>query len=568
MKQRRLHLWTILFFTILAACSKDDGAMTPEEPVKSTLKQITTFIFKADVNNALSMDINASINEADKIITATVPYGTDVSALKPEIAISEKASVSNDSFTDFTEIVKITVTAEDGSTARYDVVITIESNTAKNILAFAFPFNENPIAVTIIGTIDQETNTITFETPLGTDISALLPQIQVSTDAHFSPEGFQDFSKPVVYTVTAEDGSTEDYTVIWKISQRDVLHTLYNDNPNNTLSWDITDNNVSNWEGVTVDTEGTITALDLTDKNLLSIPGVIGRLTGLKSLILDTNLIGIIPDGIGTLENLVLLSALDNRISILSTEIGQLTQLRRLLLKGNQLMTLPKEIGNLSNLIELKIEENEMNSLPPEFSQLLLKKLNLSANNWTVVPVAVFRMPELEELLIEECPFRLSFPPEMGEAKNLQILSMRKILFDNIIRLTDGPDGPIEVIGAIPDEIGNIESLTRLRIIFSDGVRIPASIGLLPNIETIDLGSSLLFGNIPPEMGQLSSLKTLGYRNCGLPNGSLPEELGLLTNLETLDLILNPRITMLPPAICDLQDTGTQLLLDSTTVCQ
>ncbi|MBQ4358196.1 MAG: DUF5018 domain-containing protein, partial [Paludibacteraceae bacterium] len=69
------------------------------------------------------------------------------------------------------------------------------------------------------GTIDNESGTIAFTLPYGTDVTALTPTITLSDGATCAPSGAQDFSSPVTYTVTAEDGTHYDYTVTVNIAQ-------------------------------------------------------------------------------------------------------------------------------------------------------------------------------------------------------------------------------------------------------------------------------------------------------------------------------------------------------------
>ena len=73
----------------------------------------------------------------------------------------------------------------------------------------------------VAGGIDPAKKTIQITLPAGTDPSALKPIIEVSAKATVSPLSgvAQDFSKEkgVIYKVTAEDGSTQDYTVTVKI---------------------------------------------------------------------------------------------------------------------------------------------------------------------------------------------------------------------------------------------------------------------------------------------------------------------------------------------------------------
>jgi Concanavalin A-like lectin/glucanases superfamily/Domain of unknown function (DUF5018) len=72
-----------------------------------------------------------------------------------------------------------------------------------------FSFASPALAATISG------NSITATLPVGTSASNLVPTIALSAKATVSPASgvAQDFSKAVTYTVTAEDGSTQTYTV-------------------------------------------------------------------------------------------------------------------------------------------------------------------------------------------------------------------------------------------------------------------------------------------------------------------------------------------------------------------
>jgi hypothetical protein len=65
------------------------------------------------------------------------------------------------------------------------------------------------------GDIDEPNNRITLTLPTGTDVTALAPVITLSDKATVSPASgaAQDFTNPVTYRVTAEDGTTRDYTV-------------------------------------------------------------------------------------------------------------------------------------------------------------------------------------------------------------------------------------------------------------------------------------------------------------------------------------------------------------------
>lgn len=77
------------------------------------------------------------------------------------------------------------------------------------ITVFAFNGLSPAVTATISG------NTITAIVPVGTNLTNLVPTITFPTTATISPSSgvAQNFSNPVTYTVKAEDGSTQIYTV-------------------------------------------------------------------------------------------------------------------------------------------------------------------------------------------------------------------------------------------------------------------------------------------------------------------------------------------------------------------
>lgn len=121
----------LLYFfgaVIFLSCTKSpspDPVPSPVDPPKSSDKTITIFNFKAaDNTGALTTDITGTIGTDS--IYLLLPYGTAVNNLKPAITIKGK-SVSPASLLmqDFTNPVEYTVTAEDGSTKKYIVVVSV-----------------------------------------------------------------------------------------------------------------------------------------------------------------------------------------------------------------------------------------------------------------------------------------------------------------------------------------------------------------------------------------------------------------------------------------------------------
>ncbi|MCT4614389.1 MAG: BspA family leucine-rich repeat surface protein [Marinifilaceae bacterium] len=161
---------------------------------KNTEAQISAFIIN---------DKHANIKGQN--ISLELAYDVDISNLTPEIKISDAAEIYPKSGVaqDFTNEQKYIVVAEDGFRNEFIVKIVNEANTKSRINMFEI----NNKKALIFGT------EISLQLAYGTDLSNLVPEIEISTGASIQPEAQTDFSKEVVYTVTAEDGSTTDYTV-------------------------------------------------------------------------------------------------------------------------------------------------------------------------------------------------------------------------------------------------------------------------------------------------------------------------------------------------------------------
>jgi len=106
--------------------------------------------------------------------------------------------------------------------------------------------------------------------------------------------------------------------------------------------------------------------------------------------------------------------------------------------------------------------------------------------------------------------------------------------------------------GSIPPELGNLSYLKSLSL-FDNQLEgsIPKELGNLSNLESLFLGENQLSGNIPTEVGNLSHLNYL-YLNDNHLNGSIPPELGNLSNLLRLQLDHNQLSGSIPPELGNL----------------
>ena len=178
----------------------------------ATEYNVTVTNHESDENRILSYKIGDAVGtiNGDKI-SITVPYAEDLTKAKADIEYSEFAKITAPSaLKEGTN--SYTVTSESGKTRNYTVTITRAAvATGNQILSFRYGSAE--------AVIDQARGTITLELPAGSS-STFAPIIAISPYAAVKPASGQkqSFAKPVKYTVTAQDGTTNTYTVTVKIS--------------------------------------------------------------------------------------------------------------------------------------------------------------------------------------------------------------------------------------------------------------------------------------------------------------------------------------------------------------
>lgn len=126
------------------------------------------------------------------------------------------------------------------------------------------------------------------------------------------------------------------------------------------------------------------TILNLSNKNLVSIPLEITHFTHISRLILTDNKISKIPSEIQRLTGLTTLSLNNNRISKIPPEIQHLPLLIILLLNKNQITEIPHELKNLKRLKIFAFLDNRISIIPSEIKNMpdiqLLTELPLDAS--------------------------------------------------------------------------------------------------------------------------------------------------------------------------------------------
>ena len=338
---------------------------------------------------------------------------------------------------------------------------------------------------------------------------------------------------------------------------RKALVALYNAtggaNWTNNTNW-LTTAPIGQWRGVTTDSQGRVTELNLTSNQLKGeIPPELADLASLKLLDLGGNeLTGPIPTWLSSLTNLEELYLWENELTgTIPAELGRLSNLGQLSLSGNQLTgQITAELGNLSNLQELDLWGNGLTgTIPSELGSLSkLQHLSLSDNQLTgTIPTWLGSLTDLQELYLWGNGLMGTIPSELARLTSLEILALGdnrltgKIPAEltSLTKLEELSLTSNQLTGAIPTWLGTLTELEDLRLWGNElSGEIPTELGSLTNLKELHLNSNQLTGEIPAELARLTKLEDLRLWGNEL-SGEIPAELGRLSNLEQLHLSSN-----------------------------
>ena len=287
---------------------------------------------------------------------------------------------------------------------------------------------------------------------------------------------------------------------------------------NDDTNW-CSDKPLNEWYGVTTDSKGRVTGLDLGYNNLSGyIPEEIGELSELRELKLWYNNIGgSLPESIGKLTKLQILYISSNPITgKIPSSIGNLQNLVDLYMEGNQLEgELPESFYELKSLGSLWLSNNKLEGrLSPKISQMeSLYDLGLRDNNFTgPLPNSIRDMKTLKRIELQGNPLNCSFPFDLCLIPTLERLHLNGC----------------QLKGTIPSQIGD-----------------------LTNLKLLSLSSNNLSGNIPSSIGDLIQLEELELSNNQF-SGAIPASITRLVNLRNISLHSNKNLSQLPGNIYQL----------------
>ena len=328
------------------------------------------------------------------------------------------------------------------------------------------------------------------------------------------------------------------------------------------------------WYGVSVDSRGRVTALDLSENELEGrIPGNLGRLSQMAELRIGGNaLAGRLPLSLSLLPSLQEFHYADTDLCVPTEEsfrawMGAIPSHegtavdcpppsdRDLLMalydatggpqwrvSENWLTDRPLEewhgveVDGDGRVAWLRLQYNKLTGpIPPELVSLTnLFFLDLSGNELTGgIPAELGTMPNLWHLELGNNRLTGSIPSELGSLADLASLSL----------------AGNRLAGAIPAELGSLANLQSLYLGNNDvNGSIPAELGSLANLKTLWIQDNALTGSIPPELGALADLRFLWLQDNGL-TGPIPAALGSLADLTNLNLGNNDLNGSIPPEL-------------------
>lgn len=206
---------------------------------KSTEKAIT----EAVLTKTGGASVKADISEQNKTVTFMLPVGTtdaDVAAMTLKFTCSQYASIKLEGAETnwpadgqlcgmkLNEAKTFVVTVENGGTQPYTVLIVRGKSAAKEITSAILLAKAGDTTSPATVKIDNAKKTIDFTLPAGTDTSKLGEMILKLTVSDYAAVAKKDdpgknwtegavcgmeLDKAATFTVTAENGSTQDYTV-------------------------------------------------------------------------------------------------------------------------------------------------------------------------------------------------------------------------------------------------------------------------------------------------------------------------------------------------------------------
>lgn len=316
-----------------------------------------------------------------------------------------------------------------------------------------------------------------------------------------------------------------------------------------------------------------------------NIPLSLYNINSLEEINLSNNqLTGNISSAIGNLIALKIIKLKNNQLTgIIPGELASLISLKRLILSNNKFGgSIPYELANLNSLIELELQANELSgcydsdfstSTLCNFSSANISNGNSFTNSWNnfcntgIGTCGSCSVTDKNALIaLYNATNGASWTNSWNINQNMNTwhgvsLNNKGCVIELDLRARN-------LVGTIPTEIGNLQSLQRLYIWANSNTtgdltgNIPTSIGNLNNLTELWLSSNNLTGAIPGNIGNLKNLTTL-LLNSNELSGSIPSSIGSITNLKVLNLSKNNLENSIPSTFINFKNLQEMTLADN-----
>ncbi|MBC1256952.1 leucine-rich repeat domain-containing protein [Trichormus variabilis] len=303
--------------------------------------------------------------------------------------------------------------------------------------------------------------------------------------------------------------------------------------------------------------------------NLKTLPLELLGLPNLRKLDISGNPLERIPDLVTQILHLEELILIRVEITEIPEAIANLTNLTHLILFSNQITETPEAIAKLTNLTQLDLSDNQITEIPEAIANLTnLTHLILFSNQITEIPEAIANLTNLTQLDLGDNQIT-EIPKAIANLTNLTHL----ILFSN--QITEIPEAIANLtnlmqldlsynqITEIPKAIANLTNLTQLVLSDNKITEIPEAIANLTNLTQLDLSDNKIT-EIPETIANLTNLTELYFNYNKITQ--IAEAIAKLTNLTELHLSSN-QITQIPEAIANLTNL-TELYLNYNKITQ
>ena len=254
----------------------------------------------------------------------------------------------------------------------------------------------------------------------------------------------------------------------------------------------------------------------------------------------------------------VIINFSNNLLSGLLPACLNLQDVRHVFLQGNKLIgSLPKAVLNSSSLVTLDIRDNSFfGSIPEEIDGLSnLKVLLLSGNNFSgMIPKQICQLKRIGIMDLSNNSFSGTIPYCFHNITFGKLASSDFVYTHNLgfgiggfsLPYKSFRDKTLEIQGSI------FLFWEQVEIVFVMKYRSDLYKGLILDlVSVLDLSLNKLTGEIPPTLGQLSSICAMNLSYNQL-TGPIPKSFSNLTQSESLDLSHNNLSGEIPSVLTDL----------------